>query len=254
MNATRLTLVWAALLTAALFASWPDPALARESLADGCHEPEWLTDDVADLRQVAQRYRKSGQIKVVALGSSSTLGSGGSGTAAAWPARLQDELARRLPKAQVSVVNKGKMRQSAQEMVGRMASDVESERPDLVIWEAGTAEAVRGIEVDQLTHRLFEGVDRLTQRGIDVILMDMQYARSTARVINFDRYVEAMSQVGTIRNIYVFQRFAVMRGWVEDQSVSFDDQTPAEAMRGADRIYGCIATFLAEVIVRSMAR
>ena len=254
MNATRSILAGTALLAAALVMSWPSPAVARESLADGCHEPAWLTDDIADVGNMARRYRKSGQIKIVALGSSSTLGSGGSGPAAAWPARLQDELARRLPKAQVSVINRGKMRQSAQEMVERMASDVESERPDLVIWEAGTAEAVRAIEVDQLTHRLFEGVDRLTQRGIDVILMDMQYARSTARVINFERYVEAMSQVGTIRNIYVFQRFALMRRWVEDKHVSFDDQTPAEAIRGADRVYSCIATFLSEVIVRSMAR
>lgn len=235
-------------------AATSNKAVAASDLAESCHKPAWLEDDLAYLPYAAKRLKQARQLRIVALGSSSTVGSGGSGASAAWPAKLRDELAQRLPDAEVTVLNKALLRQSVRQMIDRLAADVEAERPDLVIWEAGTSEAVRGTEPDLLSSGLLDGIDRLTQRGIDVILMDMQYARPTARVINFDPYVEALSQVGLIRNVYVLPRHAVMREWIEDEHVAFADKQGKEAIQLADRVYACIAKFLADVIAASLKR
>lgn len=241
-------------LAALTFAAPGNVARADKNLDESCHKPVWLEDDQAYLPHAAKRIKQARRLRVVALGSSSTVGTGGSGAAAAWPARLQSELARRLPEIEVSILNKALPRQSVRQMIDRMTADVEAERPDLVIWEAGTSEAVRAVDPDLLSDGLLEGIDRLTQRGVDVILMDMQYARPTARVINFDPYVEAMSQAGLIRNVYVFARHAVMREWVEDEHVDFSDKQGAESIALADRVYACIASFLADVIAASLNR
>lgn len=239
---------------AALVIAMTPAAAGVEPLVGSCFEPTWVGEAAAFLPHVAERAKQAKRLKIVALGSSSTVGAGGSGPGAAWPARLQSELLNKVPAVQVEVVNRGKMRQSAQQMIDRMTTDVVAEQPDLVIWETGTAEAVRGIEVDQFSTALIAGIERLTAAGIDVILMDMQYARTTARLIHFEPYVEAMAQVGVMRNIFVFQRYEIMRGWVEDERLSFADQTPAEAMKVADRVYACLAEILAEIIARSLAR
>ncbi|HJS31316.1 MAG TPA: SGNH/GDSL hydrolase family protein [Alphaproteobacteria bacterium] len=257
MPRRRIVPRWATLvlaLAALTIAATGNVARADKDLADSCHKPAWLEGDQAYLPHASKRVKQAGRLRVVALGSSSTVGTGGSGAAAAWPAGLQHELTQRLPGVEVSVLNKALQRQSVRQMVDRMTTDVEAERPDLVIWEAGTSEAVRGIDPESLASGLLEGIDRLTQRGIDVILMDMQYARPTARVINFDPYVEALSQAGLIRNVYVFARHAVMREWIEDEYVDFSEKQGKEAVVLADRVYACIAQLLADVIAASITR
>ena len=71
-------------------------------------------------------------------------------------------------------------------MVQRFATDVMPEDPVLVIWETGIADAVRGIDVDDFAMALQTGVEEIKNRAIDILLVDMQFSRSTAAVIDFE--------------------------------------------------------------------
>jgi len=227
------------------------PARA-EPLSKNCPAPEAVSEATVALPHAARMLRREGAIRIVALGSSSTLGSGGSGPAASWPAQLEASLARRMPQAKVTVINKGQMRQSVPQMLDRIDRDVLAERPSLVIWEAGTGEAVRGAEVDELIAGLVAGIDRITAAKTDIMLMDMQYARDTARIINFEPYVDAVEQAATMRSVYRFPRYDIMREWVEREQLTFDGRSKGEAVRTADRVYACIGKILAEIIARSL--
>jgi hypothetical protein len=121
-----------------------------------------------------------------------------------------------------------------------------------VIWEAGTSEAVRHVDVDTLLADLQLGIDRLLENRIDVIMMDMQYARDTARIINFQPYVDAMGRLGTMRDVFVFPRYETMRDWVENEQISFGSATKAEATRTADTVYACIGVMVAELLANSL--
>jgi acyl-CoA thioesterase-1 len=59
-------------------------------------------------------------LTIVALGSSATAGSGASADDKSYPAVLEAELKRRLPNAEVKVINKGIGGQSAYDMLLRM--------------------------------------------------------------------------------------------------------------------------------------
>jgi lysophospholipase L1-like esterase len=239
-------------LVVIVFLAGPAAAQPREPLAKNCHTPAVVSEAAVALPHTARMLKREGAVRIVALGSSSTMGSGGSGEAASWPAQLQQSLAKRLPQAKVTVINKGQMRQSVPQMLERLAADVLAQKPSLVIWEAGTSEAVRGAEVDTLIGDLLEGIDRVATAKMDIMLMDMQYARNTARIINFQPYVDAMERAATMRSIYLFPRYDIMREWVENEQVTFEGQSKGEAMKTADQVYACIGRFLAEIVANSL--
>lgn len=232
-----------------------DPAAADPMvpLPPACEVSPDLIPDSAPLPHSKQMLKSEHRLKIVALGSSSTLGLGATDSQAAWPARLQAVLTSGLPGAEVRVVNRGIARQSAQQMLERLDSDVLTEKPALVIWETGTAEAVRGTDVDEFIDALMTGIDRLEAAGIDVILMDTQYSRGTAEIINFDPYIAAIDQVAVTRGLSRFPRYAVMRYWVDNDQFHFAGESGGVARKMADQVYDCLGHLLARAIVQGIA-
>lgn len=217
-----------------------------------CEVPPDLIPDTDPLPHARKMIKSEHRLRIVALGSSSTLGLGASDSEAAWPARLQAVLAAHLPGVEVRVINRGIARQSAQQMLDRLDSDVIAEKPALVIWESGTAEAVRGGDVDEFIDALLSGVDRMADKGIDVILMDTQYSRSTAEIINFEPYIAAIDQVAAMRGVDRFPRSAIMHYWVDADRFRFAGVLGPVARQTADQVYDCLGHLLANTILRGI--
>jgi acyl-CoA thioesterase-1 len=233
--------------------TWAWPACAQKpSISPVCEVPQDMLTDSSPLTHAAKRMRLEKRLKIVALGSSSTLGVGASGPTAAYPARLEEALAKMLPDVAVQSVNKGVARQTAVQMVERLDADVLPEKPAIVIWETGTAEAVRGGDLDTFSNALLAGIDKLQAAGIDVVLMDTQYSRTTAQLINFQPYVAAVEQVAGMRDLILFPRYYVMHYWVDAQRFNFADRSSAEMRKVADTVYDCIGQLLARNIAQAL--
>jgi lysophospholipase L1-like esterase len=83
-------------------------------------------------------------LRVIAFGSSSTQGAGASSPSASYPAQLQVDLMRMVPKGEtVEVVNRGIGGQDADDMIQRLQSDVIAPRPNVVIWQTGSNDPLR---------------------------------------------------------------------------------------------------------------
>lgn len=252
INAIRahggIAIVIAALLLTSTVAAQP----VKIDLPVICQVPDDIIWDSSPLPHATKQLKTERRLKVVTLGSSSTLGMGASGPSAAYPARLEAILSQHFPAARIQVINKGMARQSAQQMLERLDSDVLAEKPALVVWETGTNEAVRGADLDEYIVALLNGVSRMGDAGIDVVLMDTQYSRSTARIINFQPYVDAIAQVAGMRDLIVFQRYAVMRLWVEEARFTFGDRTSEQARKTADQVYDCLGRLLARSLAKAL--
>src|SRR5262249_23471716 len=148
-----------------------------------------------------EKLHAGGPVKIVAIGGASTTGAAAGSAELAYPHRLQEILGQWYPSIPITVVNRGVPRQTAQQMLDRFPSDVLPEDPVLVIWETGTTDAVRGVEVEDLTAALQTGIDELKARSIDIILIDMQFSRSTTAVIDFERYLNALHRVGDVNDV-----------------------------------------------------
>src|SRR2546423_12553266 len=90
------------------------------------------------LPRIGRRLAAGKPIKIVALGSSSTYGAGASTSAASYPSRLAEELSRRFPGNEITVLNRGVNGDEIAGMLARLDGAGITEKPDLVLWQPGT--------------------------------------------------------------------------------------------------------------------
>ncbi len=213
-----------------------------------CDVPEELMQVDNKLPHLAERLRAEQPVRIVAIGGASTTGAAAGSSDLAYPHRLQEILDRRYPSSSITVINRGVPRQTARQMLERFPTDAIPEDPVLVIWETGTTDAVRGVGVDDFAAALQTGIDELKARGIDIVLVDMQFSHSTTTVIDFEQYLDTLHRVGDVNDVNVFPRFEMMRYWSEQNVFNFDGVAKDERASLAARVYECIAGKLAETI------
>jgi acyl-CoA thioesterase-1 len=216
-----------------------------------CSVPHELIEDDGEFPATAAALAQHQPLKIVAIGGASTAGSGASGPAAAFPMRLEAHLAGRLPGHGVVVVNKAVARQTASEMVARFKTNVLNERPAIVVWETGTVDAVRGVDIDGFTRTLADGVAQLKAGGADVILVDPQYSPRTVALLNLQPYFEAVHMVGDQAQTEVFNRFDIMHHWIDDGRFDMTLEPPKLTVEN-DAIYDCIGELLAQIIAERL--
>ena len=222
-------------------------AAAQEAAKD-CGAPAELVQDDPKLPLLAARIRQHKPVKIVAIGGSSTAGAAAQSPLLSYPERLGDTLSRRFPGVEITVVNKGVPRQTAQQMVDRFATDVFAEEPALAIWETGTTDAVRGVDVDDFSATLESGIAALRARGVEIMLIDMQYSRRTASIIGFERYLATMQRVADVEEVYLFKRFDIMKFWSDNGTFNFEDVQKSDRARFAAAVYDCLGQRIADAI------
>lgn len=224
------------------------PSRAGEPLLSECKAPPDVWFETSSLPRVTAALHDNEKLKIVTLGSLSTVGSGSS-SSASWPMRLAEALKAQLPGVRVEVVNKARPKQMAADMLARFKNDVLKEQPDLVIWETGTMEAIKGASIAEYEATLIDGIDQLAAAGIDTILMDPQFSRASASMIDFERYVDAAERVGDMRDLIVFPRFRIMHYWISEGLLAFEAaNTKPKQIELADRVYDCLGRLMARMI------
>jgi lysophospholipase L1-like esterase len=247
-----LALALAALAAAPAFAQSTGLSGGMGDMPEFCRVPRNVFVDESRLPHAAKRVQGSKRLVVVAIGSSSTQGMGATGPEAAWPARFEADLRRRLPDVRVEVHNRAKPRDSAEQMVKRLRADVLALRPDLVIWETGTADAVRAVEIDHFSGHLEEGIAQIAAAAAETVLVTPQYARDTVRLIAFQPYIDAMNQAGLRRDVLVFPRYEAMRHWIESGAMKLENVPRADMAKTADALYDCLGRQIARVVARAL--
>lgn len=222
------------------------------TMPEACRVPSAVFVDDSKLLHATKRIVAEKRLTVVAIGSSSTLGMGASSPEAAWPARLEADLRRRLPSIRIDVRNVAKPRETADQMAKRLAKDVLSLKPDVVIWETGTADAVRSADLEQFGAMLEEGISAIAAADADTVLVTPQYARDTVRLIGFQPYIDAMNQAGLRRDVLIFPRYETMRHWIESGQMKLENVPREEMTKVADLLYDCLGRQIARVMLRAM--
>jgi acyl-CoA thioesterase I len=223
----------------------PAPAQAAKP---HCEIPKDLARFNAPLPNLTQNVATLNGIHIIALGSSSTAGSGASNQLASYPARLDAELDRRFPRKDFIVTNYGTGGQLAADMLIRIREDVLSQKPGLVIWQTGVNDAVQDVGVEQFQETLERGVRDLKRAGIDVILVDMQFYPRSERVAVYGDYLKAMRTVANEQNVPLFGRFAIMKHLVKSGQYTSSQLLAPDNFHLNDLSYGCLADLLADAI------
>lgn len=213
-----------------------------------CDVPKDISRFTAPLPNLVRTVATHSIVRVIALGSSSTAGSGASSQLASYPARLDAELDRRFPRKDFIVSNYGTGGQLAGQMLERIRSDVVAQAPALVIWQTGVNDAVQDVGVDVFEETLATGIRELKSAGIDVVLVDMQFYPRSERVAVYGDYLKAMRKVAQEQNIALFRRFAIMKHLVKSGQYTSDQLLAPDNFHLNDLSYGCLADLLADAI------
>ncbi len=236
-------------LGAAIAFAWPPAAHAQTALPSACPAIPALTHFA--LPRTSAAIAANQPVLVVAFGSSSTRGWMASGIGHAYPAILQRLLADARPFAAFAVVNRGVGGQGAAEELNRLDQDVLALRPQLVIWQTGANDALRGDTPDHFRNLVTQGVTRLQAAGADVVLMDNQHSPRLDASPLAPRMNRALADIAASTAVNLFSRAALMQAW-DDADASPPAFIAHDGLHLNDLGYACTAAALARDIAAAL--
>lgn len=220
----------------------PEPSPAEQCLAAN----EGLSLGAA-LPRTAGVLKSGGPLRVVAIGSSSTVGLWMTREEDTYPGVMRRELARLVPSLQVEIFNAGRNGDTIPGNIARFDRDVFAHHPDLVIWQIGGNDFTWGEEAASLMQKIASGIALLRAQGIDVILMDQQYTP----VILGTQYAKMQSAIATVvreHQVAYLPRFDMLHRAVQS-GVSIMSLTSLDGLHMSGEAYDCVGRALARAIV-----
>jgi lysophospholipase L1-like esterase len=227
------------------------PALAEPPGTVGipsCAVPPALSALGVALDRSASRLDQGRPLTIVAMGSSSTLGVGASAPSMSYPSRLEGELRDRFPDVEIRVLNRGIGGQDVGEELNRLDRDVVAEHPDLVIWQVGTNAVLRRDDLAADEQLIRRGVSLMKEDGIDIILMDLQYARRVLARPAWGEMERVIGEIAHSNHVGLFHRFEIMQEWDHTQQLAPAAMIGPDGLHMTDASYGCLASQLGEAL------
>ena len=153
------------------------------------------------------------------------------------------------PVAKIEVINKGIGGETAAGTLARLDRDVLSFRPDLVIWQLGTNDALRNVDAKAFGAQAVEGIRRIRESGADLLLLEPQFLPKQEGNATYAAYVDAVRALGAAHGLPVFRRSEVMKYWLDSKQFTPATMLSADQLHMTDASYHCLAQLMADAIV-----
>lgn len=201
-----------------------------------------------DMPHVRAKIAAHAPIRILAMGSSSTQGVGASDAAHTYPAQLEAGLKKLMPEQSFTVINKGIGGEVTPDMLARLDAVLADVQPDLVLWQSGANEVLRGENIAAHEAQLAAAIARVQEAGADMVLIDPQYTKAMIAQSGALPMIEQQFNVAAHHNLPVFSRFQQMQNWQEKYNIRFNDYSAADGIHMNDWGYACFAGRLAEAL------
>lgn len=239
--------IWLTML-AGLMAAAPLRAEETAPAAPVCDVPAYLLTSESGLPKVASVAKPGGKLNILVVGSRSSV-VGATDAAAGYPGRLQAALREKLPGVETNVTLDLQVKKTAEDLAPMLGALVAERKPDLVIWQTGTYDAMRSVDAEDFRSALDEGVAAIKAAGADVVLMNLQYSPRTETMISGSAYLDNMRVVAQQHETPLFDRFAIMRQW--NESGDFDLFSTSPGLELAKRVHDCLARALSTFVIEA---
>lgn len=216
-----------------------------------CRATRALLDLGNPLQMAREAVADRKELRIVAMGSSSTQGYGATNPQYAYPAQLKMRLDAALPGVAVHVFNKGVGGQDAEEEEQRMRQDVKPENAQIVVWQVGTNSAIRRTPLDKFAEKLRAGIDIGRSLGPEFVLMNLQYVPAVVALPDEEDYARVMAEVAREKNVGLFHRFEIMRAWYND-GMPYAQFVTNDGLHLNDFGQKCIGKLLAQAILEAV--
>ncbi|MFT3803168.1 MAG: hypothetical protein QM766_18390 [Burkholderiaceae bacterium] len=221
-------------------------------LDEACPIPDELRYSEAELPRFAARLEAAKgagtAIPVIVVGAGSSAGAGLASPGDAYPMRLRDELHRRFPALAFDVRVLARRGDKVSDMLRRLRGEIVPQRPALLIWQIGAADAVSGVPINAFGRQLSQGIELVHGAGIDLVLMDMQYSPFTDMLINAREYRGYIRWIAKREKVPLLRRYEMMEAWAEQELIDLSSRDADTRVKTAQKVHACVAGRLAQLI------
>lgn len=218
------------------------------SLSPSCEAP---TADIATpepLPHVLEKLQARGKIRVLAIGSSSMVGTGASTPSQNYPAQVEEILERTFKGLDVVVINRGVSGEVASATAERLKTLVALEAPDLVLWQVGTNDALSHVPLEDFTATVRGAVRWLKAHEIDTALVGLQYTLKVSTDPYYKSIRMALREIAASETVLLVRRYEAME-FIEQAKRA--RVAPSDDPPPADPGYRCMAEHIARAVVVS---
>jgi acyl-CoA thioesterase I len=246
--------LWLGVLLLALVA--PQPARAAGGLA--CDLPTEFITPADPLTHVAAALGKKARLDILALGSGATVGDAGTGAGpalafhapeGAFPIKMMDALKAMRPTIDFHLTIKGGRNMTADAMLPVLRQELAAHHYDLVLWQTGTVEAVRGARPDLLHAALDEGADEVANANADLVLIDLQFSRFLRANADLSPYEAVFQQVSGEPGVTLFHRLDLTQLWVGNGEVDLERVSRDQRDATISLLNTCLGEALARYVL-----
>ncbi|MBY0381678.1 MAG: SGNH/GDSL hydrolase family protein [Xanthobacteraceae bacterium] len=222
----------------------------RASTAETCLAANGDITLGAPLPKVAALVKANKPVKIVAIGSSSTVGLWMNDPAKTYQGRMKSELERLIPGIQLDIISAGRNGDTIPGNVARFEQDVFAHQPDLVIWQLGGNDFTWGKTETALSDSIADAVRQLRATGADVVMMDQQYTPVILST-HYAKMQGAIADVARGDNVALFPRFDMLHKAVMS-GVSIFALSAFDGLHMSGDAYDCVGRALARAIVAAV--
>lgn len=200
------------------------------------------------LPELTQALEAKKPIRVLTIGSSSTVGVGASNPQHNYPNQLGGILRKNFAGLDLTVINKGVSGEVAAATAERLRRLAALEKPTLVLWQVGTNDALARVPADAFRETVRSTLQWLRSHQIDVVLVGLQYTPHVARDGYYHEVRAALAEIAREEQVLLVRRFAAMEFLSKVKGAPLLAQ---DELHLNDLGYRCMAEHIARAMVVS---
>jgi lysophospholipase L1-like esterase len=197
------------------------------------------------LPNVAAALQQRKQIRILAIGSSSSIGrrssrGGGNGE------QIRNILQQAIKGLDVVTINRGVSGELSAQAAPRIKNEVALNDPDVVLWQVGTNDALAYVPLDELETTIVDTIRWLREHKVDVVLAGLQYVDRMAQDDHYKAVRELLRKIAAKENVMIVRRYEAQRLLAQAEG-SGGGLAPDEFERN-DAGYACLSQYMARAI------
>jgi acyl-CoA thioesterase-1 len=196
------------------------------------------------LPNVAAALASRKQIKILAIGASAAAGS--RTTKGGYTVLIEQILERAVKGLNVVMINRGVSGELAANAATRIRIETALNRPDVVLWQVGTNDALAYVSVPHIKATVVDTVRWLRDRKVDVILVGLQYAGGMVQNPHYIAVRDMLRQTATREKVVIVRRDEAMQV-IKEAKREGGGLLPDE-FEQTEAGYTCLAQYVARAI------
>jgi acyl-CoA thioesterase I len=197
------------------------------------------------LPNVAAALQNRKQLRILAIGSSSSIGKRASRDLGHGQ-QIRQILQHAIKGLDVITINRGVSGELSAQAASRIRNEVALHDPDLVLWQVGTNDALAYVPLDELKTTIVDTINWLREHKVDVVLAGLQYVDRMAQDDHYKAVREMLRDVAAKENVMIVRRYEAQR-LLSQAEGSGGGLVPDEFARN-DAGYACMSQYMARAI------